>query len=127
MHIDLHSAKLLRMFLSLPLVHRAPAIITVTQRLIMVQIIIVLGTALTEQNPAAPGPLPLSPLHSSRVLERGQGLLGSCEGHKVPTTEFNPRNTVPTCQVGTLSTGAGHQRTGGLLVSLSWWEDAALA
>lgn len=69
----------------------------------------VLGTAQPEQNPTARGPLCrelLSLLCRDGVLERGQGLLGSCEGHKVLTIEFNPGNTAPTCQIGTPSKGA---------------------
>lgn len=83
---------------------KAPITITVSQRLVLDQKPVVLGTAQIEQNPTARVLLLLpSPLRRDGVLERGQGLLGSCEGHKVSTIEFNPGNTAPICQIGTLS------------------------
>jgi len=94
------------MFLSLPLISKAPITVTVTQRIVLDQKPTVLGSAQTEQNPAAQGPLLLSPPCRDGELESGQRSLGSCEGHKVSTIEFKPGNTAPTCQTGTLRKGA---------------------
>lgn len=94
------------MLLSLLLISKAPITITVTWRLVLDQKSVVLGTAQREQNPTARGPLLPSLLCRDGVLEQGQGLLGSCEGHKVLTIEFNRGNTAPTCQTGTRSKGA---------------------
>lgn len=90
----------------MPLISKAPIRVTVTQRLVLDQKPVVLGTAQTEQNPAARGPPLLSPLCGDGVLEPGQGLSGSCEGRKKSTIELNPGNTAPTRQIGTLSKGA---------------------
>lgn len=92
------------MFLTLSLINKSPATITVTQKPIA------LGTAQTEQNPTAWGALPMS------LLLFRYGVLGSCEECKVLSIEFNPGYTAPSCQIRALRKWAEKDLT--LIISL---------